>query len=103
MTLSGILWCDLIAYSLFVTYDICGRVGIGNSSCGVVIPMLQLDFTDCYWFTFHKGMLVITLLLHMLYVIGYFHSLVLMVRYYSLYTIVAYNICGIASVARYFG
>ena len=30
MTLSGILWYDLIAYSLFVTYDICGRVSIGK-------------------------------------------------------------------------
>ena len=99
MTLSGILWYDLIAYSLFVTYDICGRVSIGKLGWG----MLHLGFTDCYWVASHRCMLVITLLLHMLYVIGFFYSLVLMVRYYRYYTIVTCDVCGIASVARYFG
>ena len=65
--------------------------------------MLLLGFTDCYWVASRRCMLVITLLLHMLYVIGFFYSLVLMVRYYRHYAIVTYDLCGIASVARYFG
>ena len=40
-------------------------------------------------------MLVITLLLHMLYVIGLFCSVLLMVRYCRHYTIVTYDICGL--------
>ena len=61
--------------------------------------MLHLGFTDCYWVASHRCMLVITLLLHMLYVIGFFYSLVLMVRYYRYHTIVTCDVCGIASVA----
>ena len=45
-------------------------------------------------------MLVITLLLHMLYVILFHYTDMLMVRYYSYYTVVTYDICGMASVAR---
>ena len=76
-------------------YDICGRVSIGKLGWGGVIPMLHLGFTDCYWVASHRCMLVITLLLHMLYVIGFFYSLVLMVRYYRHYTIVTYDLCGL--------
>ena len=78
------------------------ELALGNL-VGGVIPMLYLGITDCYWVASHGCMLVITLLLHMLYVIGFFYSLVLMVRYYRHYTFVAYDLCGIASVARYFG
>ena len=49
---------------------------------GLLFLCLHLGFTDCYWVASHRCMLVITLLLHMLYVIGFFYSLVLMVRYY---------------------
>ena len=45
-------------------------------------------------------MIVITLLLHMLYVIGFYYFGMLMVRYYRYYTIVTYDICVMASVAR---
>ena len=79
------------------------ELALVNLVRGGVIPMLLLGFTDCYWVASRKCMLVITLLLHMLYVIGFFYSLVLMVRYYRHYTIVTYDLCGIASVARYFG
>ena len=48
----------------------------------------------------YRCMLVITLLLHMLYVICYCYFTMLMVRYYRYYTIVTYDICGMASVAR---
>ena len=58
--------------------------------------MFIFDFMDCFFlFTSHRCMLVITLLLHMLYVIGFFYSLVLMIRYYRHYTIVTYDLCGI--------
>ena len=58
----------MIAYYLFVTYDICGRVRISKLGWGgyyyyvhILISRIVLFVIGC--------MLVITLLLHMLYVI----------------------------------
>ena len=50
--------------------------------------------------TSYRCMLVITLLLHMLYVICLHYFSMLMVRYYRYYTVVTYDICVMASVAR---
>ena len=46
-------------------------------------------------------MLVITLLLRMLYVLSFHYISMLMVRYYSYYTVVTYDICVMDSVGRY--
>ena len=102
--LSGILQYDMIASYLFVTYVICGSVMIGKLGWGGYYYYVHILISwIVFWVTSHRCMLVITLLLHMLYVIGFFYSLVLMMRYYRHYTIVTYDLCGIASVARYFG
>ena len=67
----------MIAYYLFVTYDICGRVSIsklGWGGGGVIITMFIFwshGLFFCSWVTSYRCMLVITLLLHMLYVIGF--------------------------------
>ena len=45
-------------------------------------------------------MLGIILLLLMLYVISFRYTSMLMVRYYSYYTVVTYDICVMASVGR---
>ena len=45
-------------------------------------------------------MLGITLLLRMLYVLSFHYTNMLMVRYYSYYTVVTYDICVMASVGR---
>ena len=52
------------------------------------------------FFFIFRCMIVMTLLLHMLYVIGLYYFGMLMVRYYRCYTIVTYDICVMASVAR---
>ena len=65
----------MIAYYLFDTYDICGSVKLsklGWGGGGLLLLCSYFDFTDCsfcYWVTAYRCMLVITLLLHMLYVI----------------------------------
>ena len=98
----------MIAYYLFVTYDICGRVSISKLGWGgggggyyyyVHILVSQIVFF-CFWVTSYRCMLVITLLLHMLYVIGFHCFSMLMVRYCRYYTVVTYDICVMASVAR---
>ena len=66
---------NLVGGVLFLCYILVSRIVIGVAS--------------------HRCMLVITLLLHMLYVIGFFYSLVLMVRYCRHYTIVTYDLCGL--------
>ena len=58
------------------------------------------DCSLCSWVNFSRCVLVITLLLHMLYVIGFYYFGMLMVRYYRHYTIVTYDICVMAGVAR---
>ena len=45
-------------------------------------------------------MLDITLLLLMIYVLSLLYISMLMVRYYRYYTVVAYDICVMASVGR---
>ena len=45
-------------------------------------------------------MLGVTLLLRMLYVMSFCYTSMLMVRYYSFYTVVTYDICAMASVGR---
>ena len=45
-------------------------------------------------------MLGITPLLRMLYVLSFHYTIMLMVRYYSYYTVVTYDICVMASVGR---
>ena len=42
----------------------------------------------------------VTLLLRMLYVLSFHYTSMLMVRYYSYYTVVTYDICVMASVGR---
>ena len=63
----------MIAYYLFVTYDICGSVRISKLGWGELLLLCSyFGFTDCsffYWVTSYRCILVITLLLHMLYVI----------------------------------
>ena len=66
----------MIAYYLFVTYDICGRVSISKliwGGGGLLFLCSYFGLMDCYfyyWATSYRCMLVITLLLHiMLYVI----------------------------------
>ena len=96
----------MIAYYLFVTYDICGRVSIsrlgwgGGGYCYYVHILVSRIVLYDYWFTSYRCMLVITLLLHMLYVIGFHYFSMLMVRYCRYYTVVTYDICVMASVAR---
>ena len=46
-------------------------------------------------------MLDIKRLLHMLHVLSLHYISMLMVRYYSYYTVVTYDICVMASVGRY--
>ena len=66
----------MIDYYLFVTYVICVRVR-NSEPClggggGLFVLCSYFGFTDCsfyYWVTSYRCMLVITLLLHMLYVI----------------------------------
>ena len=45
-------------------------------------------------------MLGVTLLLRMLYVMSFCYTSMLMVQYYSFYTVVTYDICVMASVGR---
>ena len=45
-------------------------------------------------------MLGVTLLLRMLYVMSFCYTSMLMVRYYSCYTVVTYDICVMTSVGR---
>ena len=53
-----------------------------------------LPVTSCWC------MLGITLLLRMLYVMSFRYISMLMVRYYSYYTVVTYDICVMTSVGR---
>ena len=60
---------------------------------------------DMFLFLYTSGyflwcMLGITLLLRMLYVLSFHYTNMLMVRYYSYYTVVTYDICVMASVGR---
>ena len=51
-------------------------------------------------FTSYWCMLGITLLLRMLYVMSFCYTSMLMVRCYSYYTVVTYDICVMTSVGR---
>ena len=76
---------------------------VGGGGGGVIITMFIFwshGLFFCSWVTSYRCMLVITLLLHMLYVIGFHCFSMLMVRYCRYYTVVTYDICVMASVAR---
>ena len=93
----------MIAYYLFVTYDICGRVSISKLGWGgyyYYVHILVSRIVFCSWVTSCRCMLVITLLLHMLCLIGFHCFSMLMVRYCRYYMVVTYDICVMASVAR---
>ena len=81
MTLSGILQYDMIAYYLFITYDICVRARISKLGWGGVIITM---FSHCVFLRF----------------VLLFYYWVIPVRYVSYYTIVAYAICVMISVGR---
>ena len=78
-------------------------VSVNSVGGGLLLLCSYFGLTDCSlcsWITSYRCMLVITLLLHMLYVIGFYYFSMLMVRYCRYYTVVTYDICVMASVAR---
>ena len=73
-SISGILQYDMIVFTYLLRMIYVVAIGLVDSvgGGGVMIPIFIFGFTDCsfyYWATSYRCMLVITLLLHMLYVI----------------------------------